>query len=406
MRDRVKPLWVGGACTALVVPVLFAVDASARSGSVFFAVFMITAGWFCALTFFSGSRSAHGSARPVSEGVHREVAQHASEAIVRISCEFAEQIQQMLDEIARTRAIFSDAIETLVSSFGDMNAQIRRQQELGLLVVSGSADGGSVSEFEQFATKTSETLRQFVDSVVENSRLAMTLVEMTDRIRAQVSEILGMLGEIDGISKQTNLLALNAAIEAARAGEAGRGFAVVADEVRDLSGRTNHFSHQIRSSLSNMQQLVAETEAAINRMAAQDMTFALTSKGDVEVAMSGIEAMNRRTGESVSELNLIGEQVENSVNQAIVSLQFQDMVTQLLGHVAQRLELLNEVVNDEKQMAEALRDTANPADTLRTLATVREHIEQLSQKLVPLKQGVERNPVSQTGFASGDVELF
>jgi methyl-accepting chemotaxis protein len=127
--------------------------------------------------------------------------------------------------VARAQVIFSEAIGKLVSSFQDMNVQIHRQQQLGMQVVAGGTEGGSVSEFQNFAHKTSETLRQFVDSVVENSRLAMSLVEMTDRIISQMSEVRGMLGEIEGISKQTNLLALNAAIEAARAGEAGRGFA-------------------------------------------------------------------------------------------------------------------------------------------------------------------------------------
>ncbi len=89
-----------------------------------------------------------------------------------------------------------------------------------------------------------------------------------------------------------------------------RGFAVVADEVRDLSGRTNHFSQQIRGSLTKMQATIEATERAINQMAAQDMTFALTSKTDVEQAMSGINEMNRRTGETVNELNTIADQVE------------------------------------------------------------------------------------------------
>jgi methyl-accepting chemotaxis protein len=215
-----------------------------------------------------------------------------------------------------------------------------------------------------------------------------------------------MLGEIEGIAKQTNLLALNAAIEAARAGEAGRGFAVVADQVRELSGRTNHFSKQIRGSLSKMQTTIGATEQAINQMAARDMTFALTSKGDVEVAMSGIDEINRRNGETVGELNAIGQQVELAVNQSIMSLQFQDMVTQLLGHVGLRLDALDEIMVNEQQLATVLQNGGDSPATLVELAEISSHIDQISQKLSVISQKVDNNPVSQTSFASGEVELF
>jgi methyl-accepting chemotaxis protein len=336
----------------------------------------------------------------------RGVIEHSSQAIIRVSTEFSEQIKEVRGEVTRAQTIFNEAIGSLISSFHGINGQVQRQHKLGLQIVSGVDGSSGVGEFEQFAGKTSDTLRQFVESVIENSRVAMSLVEMTERIAAQMREVRGRLSEIEGIAKQTNLLALNAAIEAARAGEAGRGFAVVADEVRDLSGRTNHFSQQIREALTAMQAQIEASEKAIHQMAAQDMTFAITSKGDVEVAMSGIEAMNQRTGDSVAELNQIAEQVESSVNQAIVSLQFQDMVTQLLSHVMRRLDVMEEVVGDEEQMAVALLNTGDPEATMRTLDTLREHVDTLSQKLMTLKKGVDHNPVRQTGYSSGDVELF
>ena len=350
------------------------------------------------------SSTAAASSQALSE---RGVIEHSSDAILRFSSEFSSQIFEVRGEISRAQTIFAEAIEKLIASFHGINAQVSRQQQLGMQIISRDGNGdASLADFETFAAKTSETMRHFVDSVIENSRIAMTLVEKTDLITLQMRKVRGMLGEIEGIAKQTNLLALNAAIEAARAGEAGRGFAVVADEVRDLSGRTSHFSQQIRTSLSDMQVTIDDTEKAINQMAAQDMTFALTSKDDVEKAMIGIEDVNHRTGRAVGELSEIAEQVEASVGQAVMSLQFQDMVTQLLGHVLRRLELLDEVVLDEQKMALALKESNDPETTMQVLNSLREHLDTLAEKLNALKQGVDHNPVRQSGYDSGDVELF
>lgn len=90
----------------------------------------------------------------------------------------------------------------------------------------------------------------------------------------------------------------------------------------------------------------------------------------------------------------------------IVSLQFQDMVTQLLGHVSRRLEVLGEVMTDEQKMAGALRDVRDPEETIRVIDSLREHVSLLSHKLDTLKKNVDHNPVRQDGYDSGDVELF
>lgn len=141
-------------------------------------------------------------------------------------------------------------------------------------------------------------------------------------------------------------------------------------------------------------------------MAAQDMTFALTSKESVEKAMAGIEAMNERTGATVAELNQVAEQVGQSVNQAIVSLQFQDMVTQLLDHVTQRVRLMAELVGDDHAIVAGLQETSDPKAAVRALEAVRNHAEALLQRFGELNKNTNGNPVRQAEYASGDVELF
>ena len=402
----INKLRVTGALWSIVVGVVLALVEPALQTGIFIGGFALLAVGWILLAGMAGPSVSSVSDKP-AQSSDGELLSETGATLLRCSQEFGGQFDHTRGELQRAQQLFAEAIDKLVRSFHSMSDQSKRQQELGLQVISHSDNGqGDGKDFGSFARQTSETLGIFVDSVVENSKTAMELVEMNDRLSGQVRDILGMLGEIEGISKQTNLLALNAAIEAARAGEAGRGFAVVADEVRDLSGRTAHFSQQIRGRVATMQKSIGDTEKAINKMAAQDMTFALTSKQNVDSAMKHIEDLNSATNETVAELQHIAEAMERSVGQAVTSLQFQDMVTQLISHVAKRLDELHDITRDIESASMLVENSAARGFAPQQAEQLRGHLGAVRSRLDQIHVNTSNNPVRQESFTDGEIELF
>lgn len=319
--------------------------------------------------------------------------------------EFEVQFRAINEEIGRVQALVSEAIAQLMMSFQGMHSQTAAQQELALSISSaGSEADANGVRFDDFVASTSDVMQRVVDSVVANSKLGMELVELTDGIAQRTRDVQGILSEIGGIAKQTNLLALNAAIEAARAGESGRGFAVVADEVRDLSARTGQFSQQINGLMQAMQAGVLATEEAIKTMASQDMNFALQSKREVGEIMSATEKLNYERSRTIDHLGEGAKRLEAEVGKAVMALQFQDIVSQLMGHVQRRVSALEQVLEHFGAMARAL--SGESADPQTAIELLRREASNVTASLAGLSAATANNPVSQHALADGDIELF
>lgn len=303
-------------------------------------------------------------------------------------------------DLDRVKVLLQQAIDQLISSFGTMNTHIQAQRDLALSIVSGmSGEGegegeGEVS-FSQFVLDTSKTLEAFVDNTVSTSKIAMGLVETMDVISTEVKAILSILGEIEAIAKQTNLLALNAAIEAARAGEAGRGFAVVADEVRALSQRTNQFSNEIRAHMDGVDTSLASAHQSIYTVASMDMNYALTSKKQVQDTMARIERINGEMSNAVRSIDVHAEQVGVEVNTAVTALQFQDMTSQLVSHAQLGIDALRGAIE------ESAAAFAGAEDVAKGLELAKQHLHALAEV-----DRMHLNPVKQKSMDSGDIELF
>jgi methyl-accepting chemotaxis protein len=318
------------------------------------------------------------------------------------------QFADIKGEVDRTQVLLADAISQLTSSFAGMNDLIREQHEVAL-GVTGAPGGGSdvnAGHFDEFVASTSQVMAEVVDSVIGNSKLGIELVEMTDGIAKHAQKVRSILSEIGAIAKQTNLLALNAAIEAARAGEQGRGFAVVADEVRDLSGRTTQFSQQISTLMESMQTSVHQTEQAIQRMAGQDMTFALNSKTRVEQIVLTMEEQTRIRNVAIDRLTGGSDRVAERINQAVTALQFQDMVSQLMDHVVRRVQAMENILTQLSGLGQVLRADATRGDVGAAIANLHGETAKIATSLADLADLTGKNPVGQQALSRGDIELF
>jgi methyl-accepting chemotaxis protein len=315
---------------------------------------------------------------------------------------FRRQHEAIRSEVSRVQDMLSDAIATLTSSFNGILTATQAQEAIAVGLVKDDDEAESATSFDTFVETTSDVMQKVVDNVVMNSKLGMELVEITDRISRRASDVESILGQIAGIAKQTNLLALNAAIEAARAGEAGRGFAVVADEVRDLSTRTSQLSQQISTVMKSMREGVSGAEEAIERLASTDMNFAVQSKDQVAQVLTSIEDINQQRGKAIVRLGEHAREMDGEVGRAITALQFQDMVSQLITHVDKRAEALDAFMGEFDGLSEGIRRLVMSGDAAALVQTA----GQVRQHLAAIEERLSRSPVSQTEMSHGDIDLF
>ncbi|MGL4408034.1 MAG: methyl-accepting chemotaxis protein [Zoogloea sp.] len=355
---------------------------------------------------FQGSARASAAPESFSRRDDSVPSNELDELLPDFTYQFRDQHDCIRGEILRVQNLLSEAIQKLGAGFSGMHNQTENQRQLALLIARGSNEGEEAATFDQFVSNTSDVMQKVVDSIVANSKLGMELVELTDGIAQQTQRVQSILSEIGAIAKQTNLLALNAAIEAARAGEAGRGFAVVADEVRDLSARTTQFSQQINGLMQHMQSSVTQTETAIQRMAGQDMTFALESKLRVSEI---IESMERQRADRLEAIDRLGDSalvMNDEVAKAVTALQFQDLVSQLVSHIQKRVDVLDGVMEKFGRVASMLRDHAGSADIGVAMKELKSDILVMRNELLSISAVTQNNPVSQQSMSHGDVELF
>jgi methyl-accepting chemotaxis protein len=238
-------------------------------------------------------------------------------------------------QIGTARAQTQDAVESLALRFAHL------AERLESAVAASLRTGGDSGSHGQ---AVSDANHDGLNGVLEGMRGAAREKE------AMLSEVLAlekltvplkdMANEVARIAAQTNLLSLNASIEAARAGAAGRGFAVVAGEVRMLSQRSGDTGRQIGATVEAVNRMIAATLAVSHKYAEHDAEVAAHAEQTIHAVLERFRGNADSLSQSAELLRSESRQLQGDISDILVALQFQDRSSQILEQVSADIQRL------------------------------------------------------------------
>ena len=262
------------------------------------------------------------------------------------STELSAQIEQSDRGAAESAQRLSEA----ATAMNEMNATVQEVAKNA-----GSASSAS-AETKEKAEAGAQVVEKAVHSIEQVHQMSLELKEDMTQLNEHAQDITRIMGVISDIADQTNLLALNAAIEAARAGEAGRGFAVVADEVRKLAEKTMASTNDVGNAIKAIQESTAKSMEGVDN-AVERIGEATELASRSGAALEEIVATVEATGDQVNAIATASEEqsaASEEINQSIV--QVNDMSRQTAEAMAEAAKAVSDLAAQAQGLTNLIQE--------------------------------------------------
>lgn len=262
-------------------------------------------------------------------------------------------------QIEMARAQTEQGINDLAARFANLSQRL--QSAVAASESSASGDGstkGIVALLNDSQTELNTIVAALRSSLQEKEELLRAvhgLSGFTDALQQ-------MAKDVGAIAHQTNLLAINAAIEAARAGAAGRGFAVVASEVRMLSKQSGETGKKIADTVDTVNKAIANTLQVSRQYAEQDTRMVSHSEQVIKSVLAQFHHTATDLNDAAHVLRQESQLIQGEISEVLVALQFQDRVNQMLTNVRTDQDKLSQTLDESEQKKFATGVVPEPID--------------------------------------------
>lgn len=260
--------------------------------------------------------------------------------------DLAEQLMPLwLHHIERSRSHMETAVTELASRFSNIVDRLDQAMKASAL----SSESGStdlVQVFEQSQDQLQSVLQALRSSMQSNDSLHTQI----QQLEQYVKELQGMATEVGSIASQTNLLAINAAIEAAHAGEIGRGFSVLSQEVRKLAAQSGETGQRMAHKVAAITSAIGQTKDNAAQVAQTQTQSLNDSQEHVTSVLDRFQGLTTQLSHSTQVLQDESKGIQGEIMESLMQMQFQDRVSQMLQHVVENIEQFKQQLHPHNEV--------------------------------------------------------